>query len=82
LLYIIESIINEKLEGYTEYFTEKQDIFNEIKSFYFSNKKITDILNSITGMLNGETRSNKSKGTSDNKVQVSMGDLLMVETVK
>jgi hypothetical protein len=50
---VVIAIIQEKIEGFTEFFNENQDVFTQIHQFYNGNKKILELTNEIVTELNG-----------------------------
>ena len=66
------AIINEKIEGFLEYFTNNQDTFKEIQLNYYDNKKICELIQEILDLIWSKGKGSdlsingsRSRGTSN-----------------
>lgn len=50
-LYVIESMLLKKVEGYQTLFSDQSSVFNSLENSYSNNKKICDITNNILILL-------------------------------
>ena len=59
------AIINEKIEGFLENFTENQQTFKDIQMNYSGNKKISELIEEILNLILGGGVAVKSKTKSE-----------------
>ena len=66
-LYLVESLLTNKIDEFYNFFRENSQIFSEIQNFHNSNKKLCDLTNIIQNLLNKDVpQIVKSEGSKTN----------------